>query len=55
MDAKDPQNTPPDSDRIRQLEFERGWIDAEHGWPPAAVAGPYLLGYLSIRPPYLRG
>lgn len=36
------------SDRVRELEYKRGKADAEHGYPPVALAGPYMQGYCSV-------
>lgn len=34
--------------RINELEFKRGKLDAQHGHPPQALAGPYVEGYVSV-------
>lgn len=39
---------------IDELEYNRGKLDAEHGFPPAALAGPYLEGYVSARGPVFK-
>lgn len=38
-----------EKERIALLEYKRGKSDAEAGHSPAAYAGPYLEGYVSIR------